>query len=489
MLSKKAVLAAVVVAMALAGSAVGLRRPLLRWAAAHWTQKLQAAPDEQIEPLLRQAAAWGEDGLPVLVEALGSNREAVAWAARRVIFAELDRCKQLPIHERTARLAVLAQALAGRVEQFGPPARGCAAEIAARILLWPLDSETTSSQELIAACETILRAKQAPPPAVAGSGALSEPNAASGTLASARGNDQDKPGAAAVLARRVPLRGPGQETADDQPEAAEHQTVLAEEQPVAAEDQPVAEMARLPGGGLPIEWFPTPPGDPRGDVTADRHPGDEPELLPGPREARRLSPSGPSSAAEEGNREPDSHAPAVQQRTPPDGAQRSILNGEMRLGAEKAGFVAAGPEAGPGGGYCAGEKGDSLAGLDLLELMSRLSAADHATASAAQAELVRRGFGPRELGLARRLTDPRPQVRRELAKMLPGLAGVDAVAWLRWLSRDQDAEVRLAAVTVMATTSDPALLRQLESMARQDPDPRVRQAAERLASRRTTNVR
>jgi len=93
-------------------------------------------------------------------------------------------------------------------------------------------------------------------------------------------------------------------------------------------------------------------------------------------------------------------------------------------------------------------------------------------------------FGARELALAKCLSDPRPEVRRKLAETLPSMAGVDAGMWLRWLGRDENPDVRLAAVSVMATTRDPALLRQVEQMAAGDPDPRVRRAAERVAQQR-----
>ncbi len=468
MLSKKAALVALLVAAGLAGLAAGLRRPLLRLAARHWTQKLQTAPDEQIEPLLHQAAAWGEEGIPVLVDALGSNREGVARASRRVIFAELDRWKQLPVQERTARLAALAQALAGRVEQFGPTARSDAAELAARILLWPLDSETTSAREVIAACDTILQVVHAPRHRVARGAGLGAPDQMPAALPSGRGEDLGEPGSEALWPQDVPFPGAAQD---------------------AARDQPVAEMARLPGGGLPIEWFPTPPGEAPGAVSTARRPEDEPGLLPRPPDARRLGPGPPGSVGGQGAAEPDDQTPGVHQPAPPDRAQTTILNGEMRLGPEAMGAGTTGRAAVPAAASSAGGQVDSLAAWDVLDLMRRLHDDDQAAAGAARGELARRGFGARELELARRLTDPRPEVRRELAEVLAGLAGVDAVVWLRWLSRDQDADVRLAAVTVMATTGDPALLREIEEIARQDPHPRVREAAVRLADRRRAELR
>jgi HEAT repeat protein len=59
---------------------------------------------------------------------------------------------------------------------------------------------------------------------------------------------------------------------------------------------------------------------------------------------------------------------------------------------------------------------------------------------------------------------------------------VDAVPWLLWLSRDADPDVRLTAITLLATTGDPAMVDQIEQAARQDRDPRIRRQAQRIGS-------
>ena len=70
--------------------------------------------------------------------------------------------------------------------------------------------------------------------------------------------------------------------------------------------------------------------------------------------------------------------------------------------------------------------------------------------------------------------------RRQLAMALPSIAGIDARAWLWWLLKDEDADVRLTAATLLATTTDVRLLRELWQVARQDDDPRIRRLAEKL---------
>ena len=64
------------------------------------------------------------------------------------------------------------------------------------------------------------------------------------------------------------------------------------------------------------------------------------------------------------------------------------------------------------------------------------------------------------------------------------MPNVDAVPWLLQLTRDEDPQVRLSAIALMATTGDPAVLEAIETIAREDPDPRIRGQAERVSQRR-----
>jgi hypothetical protein len=135
-----------------------------------------------------------------------------------------------------------------------------------------------------------------------------------------------------------------------------------------------------------------------------------------------------------------------------------------------------------------GKRGE-LAQVETPELMRRLRAGDGSTVAGARAELVRRGFTKIHLELARRLFDPDPNVRRELARLLPGVQGIRPGTWLWWLSRDDDPEVRLTAITLLATTGERAVLDRVEGIARNDPDPRIRRQAERIARRRDENLK
>jgi HEAT repeat protein len=127
---------------------------------------------------------------------------------------------------------------------------------------------------------------------------------------------------------------------------------------------------------------------------------------------------------------------------------------------------------------------NALAGVEAIDVMRQLRQDDRQAAAEARAELVRRGFGEVDLELARQLFDPDPAVRKRVARAVPRLESVDAVPWLLWLCHDEDADVRMTAVTLLATTGDPRILEQVEALARQDTDPRIHELAEQIGQQR-----
>ncbi len=110
-------------------------------------------------------------------------------------------------------------------------------------------------------------------------------------------------------------------------------------------------------------------------------------------------------------------------------------------------------------------------------------------AAAAETELTRRGFRPREIEAGKHLTSSDPDERRRWTESLPGMRGIDAKNWLLWLSRDPDAAVRSAAVTLMATSQDPQMLRRVEAVSRDDSDPEVRAQAARIIAANSASSR
>lgn len=123
-----------------------------------WQARLAAVPDAQARELLGEIAALGRRGLPLLAEALESPRPAVVLAARQALVEEVDRCELLPPSEAAARLAVVAEALAQRVERYGPEARVVAADLAVRLLRWPPSGDPRLSARITSDCERVLQA-------------------------------------------------------------------------------------------------------------------------------------------------------------------------------------------------------------------------------------------------------------------------------------------------------------------------------------------
>ncbi len=123
-----------------------------------------------------------------------------------------------------------------------------------------------------------------------------------------------------------------------------------------------------------------------------------------------------------------------------------------------------------------------LKSVDSFELLQQSCSPVEETSAAARAELSRRGFTEVHFDLARRLFSADPAVRKELARALPELRSIDAAPWLMQLGKDADAEVRLTAITLMATSGDPLLLEEVERIAGEDSDPRIRDQVDALPS-------
>ncbi len=67
--------------------------------------------------------------------------------------------------------------------------------------------------------------------------------------------------------------------------------------------------------------------------------------------------------------------------------------------------------------------------------------------------------------------------------------GAGSGPWLLLLAEDTDADVRLFAVTLMATSNDAGLMEKAWQIAIRDRDPRIADLAGRLRDRRTATFR
>jgi hypothetical protein len=130
-----------------------------------------------------------------------------------------------------------------------------------------------------------------------------------------------------------------------------------------------------------------------------------------------------------------------------------------------------------------------LAALDSRTLLERWVADEGRNALRLEQELAKRGFNQLSRGFVQPFLSSRPGERLRFMDIVLAKPGVDARAWLLLLAEDRDADVRLAAVTIMATSNDTALVEKAYQAAIHDRDPRIAGLAERLRERRAATQR
>ncbi|MGO8690585.1 MAG: HEAT repeat domain-containing protein [Thermoguttaceae bacterium] len=210
------------------------------------------------------------------------------------------------------------------------------------------------------------------------------------------------------------------------------------------------------------------------DTTSPDRPRSEdltPRLLPPPA-GQAAADASPQPLAKTGAAGKDSDPAKAQQPEAPVNPTKGLAGGD---GVRQVSAVEKLPAAAPA---------DQLKTADSFDLLQQSCSPIQQTALAARAELTRRGFSEVHFDLARRLYSADPAVRKELARALPELRSVDAAPWLIQLSRDSNPEVRLTAITLMATSGDPLLLEQVERIAGDDSDPRIREQVSRIDQQR-----
>jgi hypothetical protein len=127
---------------------------------------------------------------------------------------------------------------------------------------------------------------------------------------------------------------------------------------------------------------------------------------------------------------------------------------------------------------------EKVADVPSRELIERWLSAQGFEASALKEALADRDFEPLHRQLAERLVSHDPRERMQLVDDVLTTPDINSRPWLTILADDSDADVRLAAVTIMATSSDPALIEKAWQTAIRDRDPRIADLATRLRDRR-----
>jgi hypothetical protein len=125
-----------------------------------------------------------------------------------------------------------------------------------------------------------------------------------------------------------------------------------------------------------------------------------------------------------------------------------------------------------------------LAGADSRQLLEQWLTASGGEVLPLEEELTRRGFGRLSARLVQQLFSADAEERLRLVDDVLTEPGVDARPWLILLADDSFADVRLLAVTIMATSNDALLIEKAWQVAISDRDPRIAGLAGRLRERR-----
>ncbi|MFV2070650.1 MAG: HEAT repeat domain-containing protein [Pirellulales bacterium] len=415
-----------------------------------WNEQIQRLPDEDVPAAIDRLSGTGAVAIGVLVDAIGSDRQVVANAACRALIAIVEEAGEVKgdrghsMDNREETLAAIARVLAGSVSSYGPAGRSHAARIAHRLLIRSFDRNERDGLTLIADCETILDVAargQEPVQAVGNEIGPDGGRSRSGPFS------PERKGRRPATVEAPPAHEFSAQSAEflaELPWSSEVETshsisTTAERAAIASQGQttgneaaaePSAQVARLAGT----------------ESAVSSHTLALPGRLKVPTDAKRLPRSG------------QHRSQAVRPASAETGA-----DGEVREGSR------------PGATLDRG----NLASVSTRELIRSLVGSQH-EAVRAEAELTNRGFAARQIEVARRLADPDPAVRRRLVEQIVRLAGIDPRRWLLWLSEDEQPDVRLAALTLMATSTDPRLLHRVEQAAARDPDSRIQRLADRL---------
>ena len=125
-----------------------------------------------------------------------------------------------------------------------------------------------------------------------------------------------------------------------------------------------------------------------------------------------------------------------------------------------------------------------LAELQPRELLVRLVSAPTTEKPVVQHEFVRRGLGSMPVQLATHLVSDDVRQRARAVQQVTRTPGVRGRTWISMLCDDPAADVRLAAVTLLATADDAELLEKAWQTVLNDRDPRFAQLVEPLREKR-----
>lgn len=151
-------LAGVAMAIALAVGLQGMvRRNVVRHTQTTAAQAIAALPERAAAAKVRELLALDAEGIGTIVSLLADKRDAVADAARDAIADLLTRWESLTPRQSSPKIERLARELAAIAPHVPASRRQELHDLAARVLVWPVDADSASAPQVLADCEAILR--------------------------------------------------------------------------------------------------------------------------------------------------------------------------------------------------------------------------------------------------------------------------------------------------------------------------------------------
>jgi hypothetical protein len=123
---------------------------------------------------------------------------------------------------------------------------------------------------------------------------------------------------------------------------------------------------------------------------------------------------------------------------------------------------------------------DELLHAPLSRAIAALASQDSFEAASAEAMLRARGMTESDLRIARRLHQADAGSRLSILDEIVLQPSASLVAWLVHFATDDSADVRLRALTLLATSGNASLIEQVRSQAMRDSDVRIRELAARM---------
>ncbi len=443
--------------------------------ARQFASQLETASEKEVEEILGRLERLGSAGIPELVQSLSSSRRVVVLGSKNVLEQEFQRWTQQEIQKSAGSHYLLAKSLSENLDRFGPTSRLIAASFAQRTLRTLLVASNhdpiVKRLKTIDFCEDILQKTE---------------------------GERSVAGNPVRLDEMYMIAGSGEPLLLYPPDPFDEQLILAASERNSA-TRPDRSRPGAPDRNNSVPGFYDPYSSPRAELLYAVHQS---------RLSSVMEPSLPIQAEQPvldrltglerlayqnviDNRNLDSVdgetfqksqvAERIASQFLPDEADKMPVVPEeeplsplpiyepnpLQTGVEKTDLGKTPPE--------------EIPNLPTSELIRLLHHPNRAVQAIAEKRLRdRERFQDEHIALAYRLHHPDVEIRKGMTDALVRVPSVYPVPWLMEMLRDNDPEVRLAAVTFIATTKDKTLFQEVLDRVKKDDDPRISGLVEKL---------